>query len=1006
MTTILLSRDSGFTCSVGSSCKSSHIYVSARFQCAADVNDDKELLIFYCGNAAIEKSTSSSIQVNWGWQLSLFGPPGQRRLRFCSTDGLFDIIASDSLPPASWERVLSVTVYEREIGSLRVQVSVNGNLVHFMHMEDIRAQRSDYICSTCITQPFSQILYENNDDVLVVGAYAKKRKRFCRGALDDPNDSQIDGISGSVKDIVLLCPGTELQHQMCNPTLPSEEDAACRTRAAPLRSFEQTLLWKPSPVTDSLLLKTLSLKPRFSDCIVSPSGPLSLICHDCGPTVYVEDAEVGQSTNFHKLSVGTSSDSEEILFGHTYRLEIFSGCDIFVYFSHNRVTIPPPSWISASHIHGTRVLGTIITEWKDGEAANQILLRAYETMDCEPTSHTLAFKLASLAKYYGFDGWLVNIEAPLPSSSSSEKISSNISKLCAFLKDLTKQVHSMIGDQGIVLWYDSIDAKTGTVRWQSELNDCNQVFFDQVDGIFLDYHWNEAKVKNTSTLAMSLGRCRDVFFGSDIWGRGSFGGEGFRGVRAAARAVKAATVTEDPHPLSFALFGPAWGYESKGGSTDVNLFRHLEEELWWGSDDKRLNSDQDGEYVKIPVEVLNPSGIPIIPSQKIALGGSISQAIALIGLAGWKVDESGGNGWSVESDDGMSSCFVTSFAWSWSSQVVSLPMLDLTEFDVCVEEEYCGTGPNVNDLYQLRVTILNESGNEISSWNSGELICSATWQVAKTIFLNVDLSARSLRIQHGGRDAENWAGHFGAKMRNAKVSVITPRRIKSKICEKSVNESADRFIDLVGGPRPAASSLPFSTSFNCGAGAAFFQDGRALSSKPWVDYATCDILPTYMGISSSISNNEETYLSTSFVHSTAWLGGTSLLVSSRDDSTQSLMKGKVKLFKLDIPVDRNKKIEIQLIHKTLSSHACELSPVLIFRSSNNLTLTAQKLSCEDLGENWTRSMFYYTVGDTSDCISELQLALISSMSSNSHNEIASNSHNEIVKVAVGQILVL
>ena len=40
--------------------------------------------------------------------------------------------------------------------------------------------------------------------------------------------------------------------------------------------------------------------------------------------------------------------------------------DIFVYFSHNFVTIPPVGWVNAGHRNGITVLGTFITEFKDG----------------------------------------------------------------------------------------------------------------------------------------------------------------------------------------------------------------------------------------------------------------------------------------------------------------------------------------------------------------------------------------------------------------------------------------------------------------------------------------------------------------------------------------------------------------------------------------------------------------------------------------------------------------
>ena len=50
------------------------------------------------------------------------------------------------------------------------------------------------------------------------------------------------------------------------------------------------------------------------------------------------------------------------------------------------------------------MLGTFITEWDAGAAVCARFLSSVEN------AHKLAEKLADMAQYYRFDGWLVNIE--------------------------------------------------------------------------------------------------------------------------------------------------------------------------------------------------------------------------------------------------------------------------------------------------------------------------------------------------------------------------------------------------------------------------------------------------------------------------------------------------------------------------------------------------------------------------------------------------------------------
>ena len=71
--------------------------------------------------------------------------------------------------------------------------------------------------------------------------------------------------------------------------------------------------------------------------------------------------------------------------------------------------MPPACWVAACHARGLPCLGTLITEGAAGAADNALLLsRADESAE----------RLVDLAEAYGFDGWLVNIEAPLPAGGA------------------------------------------------------------------------------------------------------------------------------------------------------------------------------------------------------------------------------------------------------------------------------------------------------------------------------------------------------------------------------------------------------------------------------------------------------------------------------------------------------------------------------------------------------------------------------------------------------------
>jgi hypothetical protein len=61
-----------------------------------------------------------------------------------------------------------------------------------------------------------------------------------------------------------------------------------------------------------------------------------------------------------------------------YRFYQWDLVDVFVYFGHDLVCPPPTGWIAAGHRHGTRVLGTFLTEGDQGtERCKQLFQNAH-----------------------------------------------------------------------------------------------------------------------------------------------------------------------------------------------------------------------------------------------------------------------------------------------------------------------------------------------------------------------------------------------------------------------------------------------------------------------------------------------------------------------------------------------------------------------------------------------------------------------------------------------------
>ncbi|KAK6135751.1 hypothetical protein DH2020_030531 [Rehmannia glutinosa] len=117
-------------------------------------------------------------------------------------------------------------------------------------------------------------------------------------------------------------------------------------------------------------------------CAELPQRPRILVCHDMA----------GGYTDDRFVQGGKNADAYAIW--HWYLI------DVFVYFSHSLVALPPPCWINTAHRHGVKVLGTFIMEWDEGKK------RADKLLSTKDSAQMYAERLTELAVALGFDGWL------------------------------------------------------------------------------------------------------------------------------------------------------------------------------------------------------------------------------------------------------------------------------------------------------------------------------------------------------------------------------------------------------------------------------------------------------------------------------------------------------------------------------------------------------------------------------------------------------------------------
>ncbi|KAF2119007.1 glycosyl hydrolase family 85-domain-containing protein [Lophiotrema nucula] len=279
-----------------------------------------------------------------------------------------------------------------------------------------------------------------------------------------------------------------------------------------------------------------------------------LICHD-------------SSGNYHDYenvrSIGVDEES--------YSCEYLQFVDTFIYFSHKLVCIPPPPWTNTLHRNGVKSLGTLLIEPQTKDSERLLQHIASSGGASKRLNFPLAKKLAAIAKHYGFDGWLVNIEKPFPSETWDTHV------LGAFLEELRNN----LGPSKDLIWYDALTI-ANKINYQNTLNQQNILFAKACGSILTNYCWTEAEARSSRKLAQPTDLpLEKVFFGIDVWAqnpssithpRVTYPEKGGGGTNTGIAVNKLAEVG-----LSAGVFAPAWSFEHFPGQG-----RGVEQVVWDG----------------------------------------------------------------------------------------------------------------------------------------------------------------------------------------------------------------------------------------------------------------------------------------------------------------------------------------------------------------------------------------------------------------------------------------
>jgi endo-beta-N-acetylglucosaminidase D len=242
--------------------------------------------------------------------------------------------------------------------------------------------------------------------------------------------------------------------------------------------------------------------------------------------------------------------------------------------------------VDVAHKNGVKVIGTVFFA-PAVYGGTQAAVQSFLQQDAGG-NFLAAAKMIEIANYYNFDGWLMNCETAVNSSTGA--------KMASFMNKLDSAY------TGELIWYDAL-LQNGNVTYQNRLNANNAYFFQHSTGLFTNYAWTLASTVSSSQnyangLALSPYR---VYTGADMWPS-----------RTAQPAFTNYTWIDKIFnngiaKTSIALFATNFTYNYSGfsnfnnDSTDFNNFYKAEQQIFSGVDRNPFTTDAQwkgiGNYI-------------------------------------------------------------------------------------------------------------------------------------------------------------------------------------------------------------------------------------------------------------------------------------------------------------------------------------------------------------------------------------------------------------------------